>query len=651
MSLGPAELAVVGAVIAGGIAVLWRHRTPRLLTVWGLLCVVGLLSVAWRAERRQTARVENEALRAEVPHLERDGGYVSSDACRACHPDQYESWHDSWHRTMTQLASPDTVIAPFDGVKLESRGRTYRLEREGDTFWVEMVDPWWERAQVRKGVDVEALEKPRRRRARVVMTTGSHYQQTYWVAGPETREVFNFPFIWDLETQSWIPREDVFMRPPDAEPLRQTWNDNCLQCHATGPQPKFGKKSGKKTVSTRVGEMGIACEACHGPGREHIEANRDPARRYLAHLGASGSDSTIVNPAKLSPARASQVCGQCHSKSLINDAKQWYAGDGLTYRPGEALEHSRTPVLPRSNPDHPFIKQAASQDPEYLGKFFWSDGMVRVSGREYSGMVESACHTQGELSCLSCHELHGDDPNMQLGPNMRGPGACVGCHEAQGNDVAAHTHHGPDSPGSDCLNCHMSYTSFGLLRALRSHLIDSPTVQATVQTGRPNACNQCHLDRSLGWAADQLQAWYGTQKPDLDGDSGRLAAGAIWALEGDAGQRALAAWSMGWAPARAATGEDWTVPLLAELLRDPYAAVRFVAARSLRQLGRLDGIEYDFVGEPAGWDRARKAVLDGFQGARRTGSDVLIDPNGAPMAGEIGRMLNNRNDRPVELLE
>src|SRR5215469_3555450 len=43
-------------------------------------------------------------LETAVPRSGRPGGYVSSDRCLACHPDEYHSWHQSFHRTMTQLA-------------------------------------------------------------------------------------------------------------------------------------------------------------------------------------------------------------------------------------------------------------------------------------------------------------------------------------------------------------------------------------------------------------------------------------------------------------------------------------------------------------------------------------------------------------------
>jgi hypothetical protein len=49
-----------------------------------------------------------------------DEGFVSSQTCRACHPSQYQSWHRSYHRTMTQVASPETVAASFAGVEVDA---------------------------------------------------------------------------------------------------------------------------------------------------------------------------------------------------------------------------------------------------------------------------------------------------------------------------------------------------------------------------------------------------------------------------------------------------------------------------------------------------------------------------------------------------
>src|SRR5688500_17717044 len=136
--------------------------------------------------------------------------------------------------------------------------------------------------------------------------------------------------------------------------------------------------------------------------------------------------------------------------------------------------------------------------------------------------------------------------------------------------------HGESSPGSSRYNCHMPYTTYALLEAIRSHQVSSPCVHSTSETGRPNACSLCHLDKSLGCTSARLAAWYGISEPSLSEDDRSIAAGAAWMLRGDAQQRALAAWSAGWPAAQSASGTGWMAPILARLADDPYEAVRFI---------------------------------------------------------------------------
>ena len=131
------------------------------------------------------------------------------------------------------------------------------------------------------------------------------------------------------------------------------------------------------------------------------------------------------------------------------------------------------------------------------------------------------------------------------------------CHHSFASTLEEHSHHPAESSGSECMNCHMSYTSYGLLSALRSHTIDSPTIAKSLETGRPNACNQCHLNRTSAWAADRLSEWYGIPKPELNPIDRSVPASLVWLLSGDAGQRALMAWSMGWEPAQQASDPGW----------------------------------------------------------------------------------------------
>ena len=123
----------------------------------------------------------------------------------------------------------------------------------------------------------------------------------------------------------------------------------------------------------------------------------------------------------------------------------------------------------------------------------------------------------------------------------------------------------------------MPKTSYALRTAIRSHRIDSPTASGA----RPNACNLCHLDRSLAWAASELaRLWH---VPYADAPS--LPASAAGLLSGDASERVVWADAFHDAGARAASGSDWEAPLLRAAARDPYAVVRFVASRALRDYG------------------------------------------------------------------
>ncbi len=212
--------------------------------------------------------------------------------------------------------------------------------------------------------------------------------------------------------------------------------------------------------------------------------------------------------------------------------------------------------------------------------------MIRVSGREYNGLIESPCFKDARdqkrtLSCFSCHAMHqpaGDSRAVkewaddQLAPGMAGNQACLQCHQAIASRVAEHTKHQPASEGSSCYNCHMPFTSYGLLKTIRSHQISSPSVASTRDTGRPNACNLCHLDKTLAWTGDYLAQWYGQERQPAPADERDLSAALLWTLTGDAGQRAIAAQAMGWKPAQAASGTDWMLPHLAQLLDDPYDA-------------------------------------------------------------------------------
>jgi hypothetical protein len=221
--------------------------------------------------------------------------------------------------------------------------------------------------------------------------------------------------------------------------------------------------------------------------------------------------------------------------------------------------------------------------------------------------------------------------------------------------VAAHTNHRPDSTGSSCYNCHMPYTTYGLLKTIRSHQVSSPSVATSVTTGRPNACNLCHLDKTLGWTSDYLQQWYGSATTALAEDDKSIAASLLWLLRGDAAQRVVTAQAFGWQPAQQVSGTSWMPVYLAQLLDDPYDAVRFVAYRSLRGLPGFSGLGYDFVAPPKQRFDAQIRTIDVWRRTqatdRRTEPQLLFNRDGTLQGEAVMRLLRARDHRRVLLRE
>lgn len=561
------------------------------------------------------------------------GGHVGSASCRSCHPAEYASWHASYHRTMTQEARGEAILAPEGRFEIAVPGGVAVVNRSGDALSFEMPDPEALAAAPEGAILPNAGSK------RALLTTGSHHYQAYWVAGRRDGELRAAPVVWHREARRFVPRHDVFLQPPAAKDHLVRWNSNCLVCHATGAEP--GHDLASDSFRTEVRELGIACEACHGAGGPHADFYRDPIARAAA---GDAPARFIVNPARLDKERSSAVCGQCHAYALPKDEDAfWEHGYTQGFQPGRDLEESRT-LLTREL----VLAEGSRAIEAPLASLFWPDGTVRVAGRELNALAASACHARGvgehKLGCVDCHSMHGGAPDDQLRPEAERGDACSNCHD-QG---AAHTLHAAGSPGSACNDCHMPRVAYALFRAQRSHRIDSPVVDPS-PGAKPPACNLCHVDRSLAWTAAELKDGWGVSSP------GPLDASRAWALDtalrGDAALRVILADALLSDGARAAAGDDFQLPVLATLLDDPYAAVRYVAARALTEHGDLEAGAYDFLGPAPARAAVARELIDRFAARPHADRPALFLPGGALDRARLRAATDARDDRDVTLAE
>jgi hypothetical protein len=500
---------------------------------------------------------------------------VGSDDCQRCHPEQYASWHRSYHRTMTQSVAGAELLAPFAGESLDYKG--FRATMSGS-------DVGRPHVRIESIADGEAIID-----ADVTYSIGSHRYQQYAATmdrGGGTGEVWRLPVAWHRTEGRWIHMNGAFVEPEgvagDPEDyLRHLsrWNDNCIFCHNTEPVPG---RTQTGAFESRLGEVGIACEACHGPASLHRERHLNPLRRMLSN----GNDHSVAQPGKLPAKEESGVCGRCHGQRIGQDVSA-ILRDGDGFLPGTDLAEVSRPIFRDS--------KLAGQSELTFEARFWPDGTPRLSAYEYQGLLLSPCYDDGRgLGCNHCHDMHGEEPSMQLRAGKTRAQTCLDCHDAPGLGGAAavggHGGHGEVAPDIDCFDCHLPEINYGLLEGMITHRIDNPDPGRWVgRNDQPDACTQCHVDRSRSWAAHNMEALglkgtvAGAQLPEEQVAS-RV---ALDLHGGDALQRNLAAHAL--AQPKASGEVDVRMGWLAAALEDEYPSVRWFAWRGLRQLAREQG--------------------------------------------------------------
>jgi predicted CXXCH cytochrome family protein len=413
--------------------------------------------------------------------------YLGSGACAACHEAEHGEWIRSLHIQMTKPIEEAVVAGNFaPGTRFSDHGRSYEFGRkDGRPF-----------------VSVSFAGRPPETFP-VHYTLGAKRYQGYLSTLPDGR-MFVLPVFWHVESRRWLDWKEITPIPDGAHDIRQIWNVNCFNCHGTNIVQGFDAAS--KRYQTTWTEMGIGCEACHGPGREHaalMEAwEKDPSSKPSYDNSSKNralSDTIkVLSTRSAEPRRVFDTCAYCHGNK-----NNVFVG----FRGGDRYEDYALP----------FIVSGALPPDDFQGEF-WPDGRPNRFNRPQALML-SGCFQAGAIACTNCHVAHGSGNEHSLKVNIyegrNGDALCTQCHakpragQAVVEGVSQHSYHAPDSPGSRCINCHMSDVNWRLLIRRRDHTFRPPVPETTAQYGVPNACTTCHDDKPPEWAARQMDGWWG----------------------------------------------------------------------------------------------------------------------------------------------
>ena len=386
--------------------------------------------------------------------------FTGSEACRPCHEDFFRLWADSHHGLALQEFDsefPSRNLTPqAESIRINDshfkmeEGRL--TEQKGDTILRHEV----KYAMGGKNVYYFLTERERGHLQVLPVAYDTNRGEWYDTTASMVR---HFPDLQD-ESVDWTDRS-------------LTFNTSCYNCHVS--QLSTNYSPGTDSYETSWLEPGINCEACHGPGSEHIKAFQD------FEEGDTWEDLKIIDTKKFSTRQRSEMCAPCH-------AKMYPLSPG--YEPGERLF------------DHYGIHTLEHVD-------FYPDGRDLGENFTYTPWMLSPCAASGQLDCEYCHTSSGR--NRFTGEQS--DQACFPCHEKEVNDPAAHSFHEASSEGSRCIACHMPRTEFA--RMIRhDHSMLAPTPRATIEFDSPNACNICHDDQSAQWADEWAGEWYGEHYQD-----------------------------------------------------------------------------------------------------------------------------------------
>ena len=394
--------------------------------------------------------------------------FTGTESCKRCHRAVYDKWRGSHHDLAMDVATETSVLGDFNDVSFTDPYNTVvsRFFRKGGNFYVETEGP-----------------DGRMGEFQIAYTFGVYPLQQYLVPFPGGRlQCLNI--AWDVEKKSWYRLPPYDVKGPDDwlhwTRGAQTWNAMCAECHST--HLTKGYDPGREDYHTSWSEIDVGCEACHGPGSEHIEwAGRPPLARkktdnYALAVRTGGVDS----------ADQINLCAPCHSR-------RFQLGDN-PHEQGELLD-----VM---------VPQLLSSG------LYYPDGQILEEVYIYGSFVQSKMYRHG-VRCSDCHDVH------SLKPHKAENDLCTQCHRAELYDTKSHhfhkkMHNGKPSEGYLCVKCHMPGRTYMGIDHRLDHSLRIPRPDLSEKLGVPNSCSArgCHGDKPLSWNVEHFTKWYGeTRKP------------------------------------------------------------------------------------------------------------------------------------------
>jgi len=398
--------------------------------------------------------------------------FVGTEKCRGCHKAEYDRWKGSHHDFAMDVASEETVLGDFNDATFEHFDVRSRFYRKDGRFIVYTQGP--------KGAMGDFP---------ITHTFGVYPLQQYLVPFPGGR-LQCLPIAWDAKEHRWYHLyPDAPLDPNDWlywTNNGQNWNGMCAECHSTNLKKNYTIES--DTYNTTWSDIDVGCEACHGPGSEHVRWAElpDMARPQVENYGLP------VKTAGLGSRELVELCAPCHARRAI-------LGD-YTHAEPDLLDSLLPSLL---TPD-----------------LYFPDGQILEEVYVYGSFTQSKMYRR-DVRCSDCHEVH----SIKL--IRDGNDLCLQCHRDDEYNTKEHHFHKNKGEqgdpirsangevlfdigsGAECIQCHMPGRYYMGIDYRPDHSFLIPRPDLSIKLGTPNACNRCHFDKTDRWSDEHITKWYG----------------------------------------------------------------------------------------------------------------------------------------------
>ena len=234
-----------------------------------------------------------------------EAGFTGSAACAECHEEQSAGQHETAMGRALEPAADAAILRARPKMSFRAGAYTFEIARRGGASIYSVTD----------GKDtvsaplLYAFGQGKAGQTYVYQFDGAFYESrlSYY------KEIDGLDYTLGYERQPPPSLDAALGRRISMDEAR-----GCFECHSTAAV------AGRALQLERL-MPGVRCEACHGPGREHVSAME----------AGNLKDKRIFNPGRMTPDELSQeFCGSCHrSAELVITSKALQGLHSVRFQP------------------------------------------------------------------------------------------------------------------------------------------------------------------------------------------------------------------------------------------------------------------------------------------------------------------------------